>query len=276
MPVPEFARPRQINGGNMGDEVETLARVKTPRTMAGLITVVAAIMAAVMPVSTANASESFPAAMTEVGSGADRSVGTATDEQSDAILAHFEGGVLSYGSALEDPAVDPALLYDFAVAHMASGGAITDVTSRQRLELELASEQFFGDAEELTREAFDVTDDNADGDLSNGDFQYVVDGEVYTASVDTEAGTTTITDPTGSETVVEHPTQTTVADAPNQVMASGVACWVLVWVVGILHQYGWGVAVGIILASGATGAAAMAIVYSMGVSLFFAWVSSKC
>ncbi|GAA4717238.1 hypothetical protein APR04_003175 [Promicromonospora umidemergens] len=220
-----------------------------------------------MPVSTANASESYPpVTMAEVRSGEDQSIAAPADEQSDALLAHFQGGVLSYGAALEDPAVDPELLHNFAVVHLGSGGAITDITPRQRLELQLVSEDFYSNVDKISRDAFDITD------LSNGDFQYVVGGEVYTASVDTEAGTTTITDPTGTETVVENPT----AGASNQAMAAGAACWVLVWAVGVLHQYAWQVAVGIIFAAGAPGAAAMAFIYSMGVSVFFAWVSSKC
>lgn len=243
--------------------MQLYANVGARRTVTALITAVAAVMAAVMPVSTANANEFSPkSVVSDLRSGDDQSASLPTDAQSEAILAHVANDVLSYGAALNDPAVDPELLYRFAVVHLSSGGGITDITNRQREALQLEAAEFDSNVDQINRDAFDITE------LSDSEFQYVVDGETYTASVDATAGTTTITDPSGTQTVVELPDESTTTAA--------TACWVLLWAVGILHQYGWGVAIGILAASGAAGAAALAIVYSMGVSLFFAWVGNRC
>lgn len=58
--------------------------------------------------------------------------------------------------------------------------------------------------------------------------------------------------------------------------AGSTTCTMLLWGIGLIHQSGWTVAIGIMAAAGPAGAAAAALAYSIGVSAFFAYVSTRC
>lgn len=58
--------------------------------------------------------------------------------------------------------------------------------------------------------------------------------------------------------------------------AGSTTCTMLLWGIGLIHQSGWAVGVAILAAAGPAGAATAAIAYSLGVSAFFAWVSTRC
>lgn len=67
-----------------------------------------------------------------------------------------------------------------------------------------------------------------------------------------------------------------VPGAVSVASAGSTTCIMLLRGISLVHQSGWVVGIAVLAASGPAGAAAAAIAYSMGVSAFFAWVSTKC
>lgn len=152
-----------------------------------------------------------------------------------------------------------ALLLAFAVglfgASSASAAPVTTVSGVDVVDLDDGRTSVTVDGEEMIV-AFDETANIAHVEYS--------DGSTATVSLDglDSASNSGQVDPDQEPSTV----------AQN----SGLTCSFLMWVVGTIHTAGWGAAIAIVAASGAAGAAAVLLMYSLGASGFLAYVGSRC
>ncbi|GGO10752.1 hypothetical protein [Corynebacterium marinum] len=121
--------------------------------------------------------------------------------------------------------------------------------------------------------------------LDDGRTRVVVDDEVTfvtfddvnnSAVVENADGTMANVDMTGFslEQNVDQLSQS--GDGQYTPQSDGLSCTFLMWVVQTVHTAGWGAAIAIVAATGAAGAAALLLMYSLGASGFLAYVSSRC
>lgn len=121
--------------------------------------------------------------------------------------------------------------------------------------------------------------------LNDGRTQVVVDDELFLVTFDEANDSAVIEDADGSIVSVDmtefHAGQNLQQFGKPQggnyiPLNDGLSCTFLMWVVQTIHTAGWGAAIAIVAASGAAGAAALLLMYSLGASGFLAYVSSRC
>lgn len=121
--------------------------------------------------------------------------------------------------------------------------------------------------------------------LNDGRTQVVVDDEIFLVTFDDANDSAVIEDADGSIVSVDmtefHAGQNAQQFGQSQggnyiPLNDGLSCTFLMWVVQTVHTAGWGAAIAIVAASGAAGAAALLLMYSLGASGFLAYVSSRC
>lgn len=143
--------------------------------------------------------------------------------------------------------------------------------------------------------------------LGYGQATIEVNGESVTAAFDASSGLFRVSYPDGAEVLLVPPPgfspksieplsaaqllslKNTTArspltfpsyEAPRPPMlaapSSTLLCSYAVWVVGLVHQAGWGAALAAALAAGAYGAAVVAFIYAYGFDALMVWVGSKC
>lgn len=112
---------------------------------------------------------------------------------------------------------------------------------------------------------------------------------VATARLDPSSGVVEATRPDGTTVTVQAGALTGgVGSAPSPtaldsiggrdrvVQASSFTCSMVIYVVSLIHHYGWTTAAAIALAAGAAGAAVVAIVMALGVDVFLVWAGTRC
>ncbi|MDA3146496.1 hypothetical protein JSO19_03785 [Leucobacter sp. UCMA 4100] len=119
-------------------------------------------------------------------------------------------------------------------------------------------------------------------EFEDGSFAMTVEGSTTTVTIDDETQLMTVTTESGvTETVdlAEIASGGSALEVDGQAVAaadSNIVCSVILYAVSLLRTYGLGAMIAALIAAGAAGAVALAVVYAVGTEGFLIWVGTKC